>query len=141
MSIYVVIDTNVVLSTMLTSRTGSATVRVMRAMMNNVIIPLYNREILEEYYDVLHRRKFKLNDEDVDRMISNIIKHGHEAERVHTIDELKDPKDVVFYEVALSKEGAYVVTGNIKDFPATPIVVTPAEMVKILEDAGLIDKM
>ena len=27
------------------------------------------------------------------------------------------------------KEDAYLVTGNIKHFPRTPIVVTPAEMV------------
>ena len=39
---------------------------------------------------------------------------------------------MVFYEVALSKEDAYLVTGNIKHFPKTPIVVTPAEMIEIL---------
>ena len=44
-----------------------------------------------------------------------------------------DPKDVVFYEVALSKEDAYLVTGNKKHFPQTLIVVTPAEMLEILE--------
>ncbi len=44
-----------------------------------------------------------------------------------------DPKDVVFYEVALSKEDAYLVTGNIKHFPKKPFVVTPAEMLAILE--------
>ena len=42
----------------------------------------------------------------------------------------KDPKDIVFYEVALSKEGSYLVTGNTKHFPKTPIVVTPAEMLE-----------
>ena len=39
---------------------------------------------------------------------------------------------VIFYEVALSKEDAYLVTGNTKHFPKKPIVVTPAEMMKIL---------
>lgn len=43
-----------------------------------------------------------------------------------------DPKDVVFYEVALSKEDAYLVTGNTKHFPKKPIVVTPAEILEIL---------
>ena len=43
-----------------------------------------------------------------------------------------DPKDVVFYEVTLSKDDAYLVTGNIKHFPQKPFVVTPAEMVSIL---------
>ena len=43
-----------------------------------------------------------------------------------------DPKDAVFYEVALSKEDSYLVTGNTKHFPTSPIVVTPAEMLEIL---------
>jgi hypothetical protein len=34
--------------------------------------------------------------------------------------------------VALSKEEAYLVTGNKKHFPQKPIVVTPAEMMNIL---------
>ena len=42
-------------------------------------------------------------------------------------------KDAVFYEVALSKDDAYLITGNTKHFPHTPIVVTPAEMLEILE--------
>jgi hypothetical protein len=38
----------------------------------------------------------------------------------------------VFYEVALSKDDAYLVTGNTKHFPKKPIVVTPAQMLEIL---------
>lgn len=38
--------------------------------------------------------------------------------------------DVVFYEVALSKEDSFLVTGNTKHFPKTPIVVTPLEFLK-----------
>ena len=49
-----------------------------------------------------------------------------------------DPKDIVFYEVTLSKEDAYLVTGNKKHFPDKPIVVTPAEMVEILRERGLL---
>ena len=48
-------------------------------------------------------------------------------------EEFPDPKDAVFYEVALSKDDAYLITGNTKHFPRTPIVVTPAEMLEILQ--------
>ena len=44
-----------------------------------------------------------------------------------------DPKDIVFYEVKMSKEDAYLVTGNIKHFPKNPFVVTPKEMVEIID--------
>lgn len=39
----------------------------------------------------------------------------------------------MFYEVALSKEDSYLVTGNVKHFPVKTFVVTPAEMVKMME--------
>ena len=45
---------------------------------------------------------------------------------------LPDPDDIVFYEVKMSKEDAYLVTGNLKHFPNTPFVVTPKEMIEIL---------
>ena len=54
------------------------------------------------------------------------------AERVQSSEHFPDPTDIVFYEVAMSKEDAYLVTGNKKHFPNTPIVVTPAEMMEIL---------
>ena len=47
--------------------------------------------------------------------------------------ERADKDDKVFYEVALSKEDGYVVTGNTKHFPKSPIVVTPAEMMQIVQ--------
>lgn len=47
---------------------------------------------------------------------------------------LPDMKDVPFYEVVLEKrdDNAYLVTGNIKHFPKEPFVVTPRELLDIL---------
>ena len=60
---------------------------------------------------------------------------GVKAERTHqSIEDFPDLDDIVFYEVAMSKEDAYLVTGNTKHFPKSPIVVTPAEMVQIILD-------
>ena len=44
-----------------------------------------------------------------------------------------DEDDAVFYEVAMSVEDAYLVTGNIRHFPKVSKVVTPAEMIKIVK--------
>ena len=47
---------------------------------------------------------------------------------------MSDSKDVVFYAVTLSNsESTYLVTGNLKHFPEKPFVVSPSEMIKILE--------
>lgn len=44
-------------------------------------------------------------------------------------------KEVPFYEVVLEKrdEEAYLVTGNTKHFPKESFVVTPRELLDILE--------
>ena len=57
---------------------------------------------------------------------------GIESGRVTSSDEVIDPKDVVFYEVAMSKDNSYLVTGNTKHFPPVRRVVTPNEMLEIL---------
>lgn len=54
--------------------------------------------------------------------------------RTRTEEVIPDPKDVVFYEVALSKVESYLVTGNTKHFPKTPIVVTPSELLEIIKN-------
>lgn len=130
--IHAVIDTNVLVSALLTSKTDTATVQVLEAIMNGQIIPLYNEEIISEYEIVLNRPAFHFSEEKVNLYINAIIQKGMLTTRIQSDFEFPDSDDAVFYEVALSKEDAYVVTGNLKHFPKTPIVVTPAEMITIL---------
>lgn len=130
--IHAVIDTNVFVSALLTSKSDTATVQVLEAIMNGQIIPLYNEEIISEYEIVLNRPTFNFSEEKVDRYINAIIQKGLLTSRIPSDMDFPDADDAVFYEVALSKEDAYVVTGNLKHFPRTPIVVTPAEMIAIL---------
>ena len=130
--IYAVIDTNVLVSSLLTHHLDAATAQVVEAVMKKLIRPLYSEEILAEYAEVLHRPKFHFTPEVVDRYIRFIQEEGLRAERVLSDDFFPDATGVVFYEVALSKDDAYLVTGNIRHFPKNPIVVTPVEMLEIL---------
>ena len=136
--IYAVIDTNVLVSAMLTHSKQSATFLVMEAMIANKIIPLFNEEIISEYEDVLHRAKFGFSEVDVSQYLEALRQAGIHSQRIASSEYFPDSKDVVFYEVALSKEDAYLVTGNKKHFPNKPIVVTPAEMVEILQKEGVL---
>lgn len=131
--IYAVIDTNVLVSALLASHADSATVMVMNAIISGEIIPMYNEEILNEYEEVLNRKKFRFSESLIKQYLSFFSSVGISSNRVHSAEVFPDSKDVVFYEVALSKEDAFLVTGNIKHFPKTPIVVSPAEMLKILK--------
>ena len=130
--VYAVIDTNVLVSAILSIHPDSATVIIRDKIIDGLIIPLYNADIIE-YRNVLTRPKFHFPAELVDAVLDVILQKGFSLERTKTEEVFIDPKDVVFYEIALSKEGSYVVTGNTKHFPVSPIVVTPAEMLRILE--------
>lgn len=131
--VFAVIDTNVLVSALISKTLDSNTVKVFRAVIIGRIIPLFNDEILNEYRDVLTRSKFNLNTEVVENVIKAFKEDGLNVDRVPTGDlSFPDPKDIVFYEVSLSKEGSYLVTGNIRHFPATAFVVTPAEMIDLL---------
>ena len=132
--IYAVIDTNVLVSALFTHNAESATVKVVEAMLCGVIVPLLDNEIIEEYIDVLNRPKFNFSKKLIRQFIETIRQKGVMTRRVQSQEHFTDLKDVIFYEIALSKENAYLVTGNTKHFPETPIVVTPAEMVRIIED-------
>jgi len=131
--IYVVIDTNVFVSALWTKNDEAPTYRLMHILFNGQLKPLYNEEILAEYTDVLNREKFGFNKADVADIILSVKQYGIETDRLPYDSPMLDEDDRVFYEVALSKEDAYLVTGNQKHFPKTPIVVTPAEMLAILE--------
>ena len=137
-NIYAVIDTNVIVSALISSNDKSNPTVIVRAVLRGEIKPVYNDEILSEYTEVLSRDKFHIKKSDIDLVISHIIKIGLKVERKEAVGEIfPDPKDVVFYEVALSKEDSYLVTGNIKHFPKVDFVVTPAEMLAIINENEL----
>lgn len=132
-----VIDTNVIVSAYITKNLEAATSKVWEAVLQCKLTPIYNDEILSEYSEVLHREKFGIPEHLVKWALDKIVTNGVRGERIMSDEFFPDPKDMVFYEVALSKEDAYLVTGNTKHFPKKPIVVTPAEMLEILQREGI----
>ena len=43
-----------------------------------------------------------------------------------------DPDDTIFYETYLMKDDAYLITGNLKHFPPEPRIVSPADIIRII---------
>lgn len=131
--IYAVIDTNVIVSALISKSLESNPLKVFRAIFQNRIVPLYNDEIMDEYRTVLSRPKFRLDKSMIETVLKAVAVDGLRMDRTPADDVyFPDLKDIVFYEVALSKEDSYLITGNIKHFPLEPFIVTPAEMVRIL---------
>ena len=134
MSVFAVIDTNVLVSALLSSHMDAATVRVVDKLFTAEIIPLFK--------EVLHRPKFHFPKEAIQNLLEAIRQNGANVEPVATGEIFPDQKDIVFYEVAMAKqdENAYLVTGNIKHFPVRPFVVTPKEMLDILAESSPLKK-
>lgn len=132
---YAVIDTNVFISALLSKRADTATVRVMDAMFEGRIVPLYHEDILAEYDEVLHRNKFHFKEETIQIVLNAVKQFGIEVFPQPSGEILIDMDDLIFYEVALDKreDDTYLVTGNQKHYPIRDFIVTPAEMMEILD--------
>ena len=134
MNYYAVIDTNVLISGML-KKNSIPNIILSKALIGN-IVPLINEEILTEYREVTARPKFQFPQESVKNLLNAIIRRGlwQDAESLEI--ELPDEKDRVFYETVVAgrkRFDVYLVTGNMKHFPTEEFVVTPHQMLEILE--------
>ena len=133
---YVVIDTNVLVSALITRNENAPTVKILKYLSQNKIVPVYSSEIVKEYYEVLRREKFKLSEEIVSALIKDIVNNGLEVRNIVEVkEEMPDPKDVIFYAVTLTTrdKDTFLVTGNGKHFPEKYFIVTPAKLMDILE--------
>lgn len=135
---YVVIDTNVLVSALITRKESSPTVQILKFLASGNIIPVYSDEIVKEYDEVLRRKKFKLPETIIIiSLLKDIIDNGLCISELSKVEEMMpDPKDIIFYVVTLSAQDkdAFLVTGNGKHFPEKPFIVTPAELVRIIRE-------
>ena len=135
MTYYAVIDTNVLVSALLSDNADSATVQIVVRIIGGELIPVYSSEIMHEYREVLSRKKFKFDLNLISYILSSIEKSGIMVEPSAIDISLPDMKDLPFYEVVMEKrdDNAYLVTGNLKHFPTEPFIVTPRQMLNILD--------
>ena len=134
MKIFAVIDTNILVSALLSPKNDSATVQVMENVFQKKIIPVYSEEIFSGYQNVLHRKKFNFSAEIVDYLLSAIKSFGILVNPAETEIILPDMKDVPFYKIILENADYYLVTGNIKHFPKIDRVIKAREMINLLEN-------
>lgn len=131
--ILAVIDTNVIVSALLDHDRESNPSIILDDILSGIITPLYNDEILSEYRDVLSRDKFSFVESDIENTLNLFQEKGVKIDVTVPVEEtFSDLDDKVFYEVAMSADGAYLVTGNTKHFPVKANVITPSQMVDIL---------
>ena len=135
MTCFAVIDTNVVVSSMLVRL--SIPDRIISYVINGTVIPLLNQEILAEYKEVLERKDFGFDPADIASLINTFQNKAIRLERIATDMPFIDPDDAVFYEVVMAARNAgieaFLITGNTRHFPAEPFVITPREALERIE--------
>ena len=134
MTYYAVIDTNVIVSSML--KKHSIPWQIVNLVRKNIIVPLLNKEILQEYFNVITRNKFNFDNKLIQETIGQIKSKSIYLEREQTLEDFVDKDDVVFFEIVMSlrnRVDAYLITGNMKHYPIRSYVVTPSQMLEIIE--------
>jgi len=126
----VVLDTNILVSSLLTAGPPAVIVDLIA---DRKIIPYYSNPILQEYWDVLSRKKFGFDSVQITRLIDDIVRTGIAVEGKQ-LDTNINEDDRIFYEAAVEAM-AYLITGNIRHFPKESFITTPAQFLTII--AGL----
>ena len=73
---YAVIDTNVLISSLITTNFESPTISIIREITKGNIVPIYSDYLMTEYREVLSRSKFKIPDEILERVLKMFIENG-----------------------------------------------------------------
>ena len=111
-----VIDTNVVVSGVLTRLAVSPTARVLDAMLNGDFRFLLSIELLAEYREVLLRpkirRRHRLSDADVEAILTEIAADGIDLEPKRPPKERRRRGDEHLWELLAASPSAFLVTGD-----------------------------
>ena len=131
----VVFDTNVIVSALLSNNKDNKEVKLMEYVNTNIITPIFSDDIIKEYKEVLSRKEFGFTKKSIGDMITKFKKKGLLIKPHKMNIDFKDISDLKFYEVVMEKKdkNAKLVTGNIKDFPKDKRIVTPRELLRIIE--------
>ncbi len=112
-----VIDTNVVISSLLKPESNPAL--IMSIILREDCTLCVTEKIFLEYEEVLSRGKFKkLDQAGVREFLSTLKRKALQVVPKVTVDDVtKDPDDNAFLECALDSKADFLITGNIHHFP------------------------
>ena len=133
MKIFAVIDTNVVVSALLTHNPQSPTISLLEKVRDGKVVPMINDDIISEYMEVLSRTKFGFNPDDATELRLLFLSRGVTSLPESSTMDFIDPDDLIFYDTYLTRDDAYLVTGNLKHYPSEPRILSPADMIHIIK--------
>lgn len=129
----VIIDTNVLVSALLSSRDDSATVIMLMLLLDGHIIPVITDRIFSEYGEVLRRKKFRFPEESVSVLLDEIRKKSKMINPTISDVDLPDEKDRPFLDALLAEDDTVLITGNLKHFPRHERIMTARDFIALYD--------
>ena len=126
-----VVDTNVVVSGLISADKDTPTVFVLDAMIGGGLVYLLSQDLLNEYSSVLRRDKLMqlhgLSNQDIDRLLTHLVANAMWREPAAT-NNAPDPADQHLWALLATFPKALLITGDqllLKDPPAPGSVISP----------------
>ena len=126
--IRVVLDTNIVLSSLLLPLGPPA--KVLYLALRGFLELCVSGPVYAEYEEVLQRPRFRRIEASINPTLQLIREIGLWVRPTESVRICKDPDDDIFLECAQEARASWLVTGNVRDFPSTwqgTEVVTPRQ--------------
>ena len=115
--IRVVLDTNILISALLTPQGVPAQIFLMVLLEPEAQLCV-SGDIYAEYEEVIRRPRLHRSDSEIEATLRTIREKGLWVKPTEQVRACSDPEDDIFLECAQAAEAHYLVTGNRKDFPA-----------------------
>ena len=133
----VVLDTNIVVSALLTPQGPPGRVFFMALRNQSSIQLCVSAEVFAEYEEVLNRPKFNFTISAIEAALGSFREKGFWVKPTGKVSICDDPDDDIFRECAEAAAADYLVTGNPRHFPegwGRLKIVTAREFIAPFED-------
>ena len=124
---HVVIDTNVLVSSILTPKGNPA--QIMTLISFKELQLFYSSEIIDEYSRVLAYEKLNIPLRAQNHTIEGIKMLGVLIAPTISTIPMPDETDRIFYDAAIAS-GSILITGNTNHFPIEPFIMTPSQFLQ-----------
>ncbi len=115
--IRVVLDTNILVSALLQPQ-GLPARTFLITLAGTTAQLCVSGDIYAEYEEVIRRPKLKRSEAVIESALRAIRQNGFWVKPSEKVHACSDPDDDIFLECAQAARAHYIVTGNLKDFPA-----------------------
>lgn len=133
----VIVDTNVIVAGLLTSRADSPVSRILDGMLAAGFSFVLSGALIAEYRSVMRRPALRklhgLTDDELDEILVELVQHAIVLEPIAAAARAPDPGDRLSWDLLATRDDLVLVTGErrlLRDAGMRGRVITPREFVE-----------